>query len=198
MEYYVYEWFILETGEIFHIGKGKYRRMFDKKNNRNKYFKNIVSKYECDVRIFKDNLTEEEAWKIEKERIAELRPRTNFHVGGSGGDTWSNLPKHEKERIAEQVSNSLKGNSCAKGKKWSKESREKLSQSQRGKVFTKETLDKLKKAKLRQFIIRNRQTGEEVIVIGYNGVGEFFGKPRSTVRHWITSNNHKEYEFIKN
>lgn len=89
--FYVYEWFIVDTLEIFHVGKGKDERMYQTTNNRNKHFKNIVNKYNCSVRLYKSNLTEQEAWDIEKKRISELKivgqAKTNYHIGGRGGDT---------------------------------------------------------------------------------------------------------------
>lgn len=89
-QFYVYEWFIVDTLEVFYVGKGKGLRRFETKH-RNKYFKNIFSKYNCDVRIHEMGLTEREAWGIERERIAELKflgkARANFHEGGQGGNT---------------------------------------------------------------------------------------------------------------
>ena len=104
--YYVYEWFIEETGEIFHVGKGKNNRMFDVKR-RNKYFKRIINKYKCNVRIFKNGLTEEQAWQLEKDRIFELKKigqaSTNFHEGGKGGNSFKYLPTNELDIIKNKI-----------------------------------------------------------------------------------------------
>lgn len=87
--YYVYEWFIIDTLEVFYVGKGKNMRRFLTK--RNDYFNKIYNKYKCAVRIVECNLTEQEAYELEKERIAELKiigqAKANFHSGGLGGDT---------------------------------------------------------------------------------------------------------------
>lgn len=63
--YYVYEWFIKETNQIFYIGKGKGNRY--KQDKSNPYFLSIKSHYDCDVRIVKKNLTEYEALILEEE-----------------------------------------------------------------------------------------------------------------------------------
>ena len=67
---------------------------------RNVYFMRYINKHRCDVRIYKDNLSEDEAWDIEKSRIAELKSKgeatTNIHVGGS---RWRYIWEHDKRRI---------------------------------------------------------------------------------------------------
>lgn len=87
--FYVYEWFKVDTLEIFYVGKGTGCRRFEL-HNRNNYFNNIFNKYKCAVRIYKMNLTNDEAKEWEKERIAELRvigqAKTNLT---NGGDGWS-------------------------------------------------------------------------------------------------------------
>lgn len=89
-DYYVYEWFIINTLEVFYVGKGRGMRRFSMAS-RNKLFMNIINKYNCAVRLYKTGLTEREAFEIEKDRIAELKligqARANFHIGGCGGDT---------------------------------------------------------------------------------------------------------------
>lgn len=62
--YYVYEWFIVETGEIFYVGKGKGNRVTSMKD-RNEYFKNIRKKHECDYRIVQYFENENDAYDFE-------------------------------------------------------------------------------------------------------------------------------------
>ena len=90
--YYVYIWYIVDTGEVFYVGKGKngrYRHLY----NRNKYFKDMYSSHNCDVRKIYENLTEAEAFEKEKETIKWYRENTNFRLtnqtdGGDGTSGW--------------------------------------------------------------------------------------------------------------
>lgn len=97
--YYVYEWFIKETGEIFYVGKGKNDR-YKEERNRNIYFDRIINKYDCDSRIILSGLTEDEAFDYERKRIKELKniglARANIHIGGKGGDTYTYRSEEEK------------------------------------------------------------------------------------------------------
>lgn len=83
--FYVYEWYNIETGEIFYVGKGTGRRL-KSPNGRNRYFLRYKNKYNCDVRIVKDNLTNDESLELEAELIAkykkENQPLTNLTDGG--------------------------------------------------------------------------------------------------------------------
>lgn len=85
--FYVYEWFNVDTGEVFYVGKGTASRWRSKKN-RNQYFKNYVSKYNCDVRKVKQNLTEEESFNLEIETILKYKEKgeckCNLTSGGEG------------------------------------------------------------------------------------------------------------------
>lgn len=119
-EFYVYEWFRKDNGDIFHVGMGKGNRK-DNITNRNNYFKRIINKYECDVRIYKSNLSQQEAWDIEKGRIKELKSvgqaYTNFHVGGSGGDTFTHKPDELKEKQIQQWRESMIRNGGCSGER---------------------------------------------------------------------------------
>lgn len=104
--FYVYEWFIVDSNHIFHVGKGQGNRYIDLKG-RNKYFLRIAKKYDVASRIYKDNLTEAEAWAIEKSRIEELQAigqcETNIHEGGCGGDTVTRMPKSDYIEFCKKV-----------------------------------------------------------------------------------------------
>lgn len=85
--FYVYEWFIIDTLEVFYVGKGTGYRRFEL-HNRNRYFMNVYRKYKCAVRLVHQYLTNEEACLLEVERIAELRlkgwAKCNLTAGGTG------------------------------------------------------------------------------------------------------------------
>jgi hypothetical protein len=95
--FYVYRHITIDTKELFYIGKGKGRRAYDQ--NHNRLWKNIVEKHNYIIEFIKENLTEEEALRLEKELIDQYRPRANFSVGGRGGATGL---KRSKEDIAKR------------------------------------------------------------------------------------------------
>lgn len=66
-EYYVYERFRLDNMTCFYVGKGKGHRY--KQKRRNKHHDRIANKYGYITKIYKDNLSEEEAFNVEQERI---------------------------------------------------------------------------------------------------------------------------------
>lgn len=66
-EYYVYERFRKDNNTCFYVGRGHGNRI--KTKNRNKKHDEICDKYGYYNIIYKDNLTSEEASKIEQERI---------------------------------------------------------------------------------------------------------------------------------
>lgn len=63
----VYEHIRLDNNQCFYVGKGTLKRARSKR--RNEHHDRIVAKYGMKVNIYKDNLTEEEAYEIEQERI---------------------------------------------------------------------------------------------------------------------------------
>ena len=91
-QFYVYEWFIVETEEVFYIGKGKGKRY--KSLRRNKFFKDIYNCHNCDVRIIKDNLSEKDAFELEIKMIKDYKQNfphyriTNQTDGGEGTSGW--------------------------------------------------------------------------------------------------------------
>ena len=78
-KYYVYEWFIKDTGEVFYVGKGCRERWRTRKRE-NRFFMSMLEKHDCDVRKIKENLTEEEAFALEIEMIKYYREKTNFRL----------------------------------------------------------------------------------------------------------------------
>ena len=66
--YYVYTYKRKDNGEVFYIGKGTANRDKDIKHH-NQYCVNICNKYGVDIERIYENLTEEEALRLEKETI---------------------------------------------------------------------------------------------------------------------------------
>lgn len=71
-EYYVYEWFNVDSGVVFYVGKGSGNRYKDG-ICRSDYFKRYLNKYNCCSRIVIDNLSEREALERESELISFYR-----------------------------------------------------------------------------------------------------------------------------
>ena len=117
--YYVYEWFIVDTGEIIYVGKCKGRR-YKVKTQRNKFFTDMLRRYNCDSRIVKEFENEKEAFEYEFDYIREMKSKgecvCNIHDGGAGGsgEFWTdelrqqyserNVMKaeHQRKRMSEK------------------------------------------------------------------------------------------------
>lgn len=57
-KFYVYEWYIINTGEVFYVGKGTGNR-YKSLNSRNYFFQCMYNSHDCDVRkiykVLKEN-----------------------------------------------------------------------------------------------------------------------------------------------
>ena len=137
--YYVYKHVRLDNNTCFYIGKGKNGRKDDPK--RNAVHDSIYNKHGCKVVIFKDKLTEEEAYKLEEDLINcyvhkigygicikgymnnNNKFLTNMNWGGIG--VFSGM--HHSEEEIKKMSESLKG------RQLSEETKQKMSESHKGK-----------------------------------------------------------------
>lgn len=100
--FYVYEWYIISTGEIFYVGKGSGKRYLVK--NRNYIFNSIVANEKCDVRIIKTFENEQDSFDYEDKRIKELwtigEAKANLKYGGNGGvaSVWTEEMREKMSR----------------------------------------------------------------------------------------------------
>jgi len=76
-DFYVYEWAIHDTGEIFYVGKGRKNRATEYHYN-NLYAEKIRRAYTVDTIIIADNLTEEEALALETQEIVRIKTETSY------------------------------------------------------------------------------------------------------------------------
>lgn len=125
--FYVYEWFIKETNEVIYVGKGCNRRY--KVTKHNKFFNDMIKRFECDSRIIKEFSTEKEAFDYEYERVKELKSIgqcvCNIYEGGRGGviSWWTeerkewysehNVMKSQAQRERMSAKNPMKNSKVA-------------------------------------------------------------------------------------
>ena len=89
--FYVYEWYIVETGEVFYVGKGTGKRYKEYKR-RNKMFLDFYNTHNCKPRIIYIDLEEDEAFFLEHLTIMYYLQNTDYRLtnqntGGNGGNT---------------------------------------------------------------------------------------------------------------
>ena len=125
--FYVYEWFIKDRNEVIYVGKGCRRRY--KVTKHNKFFNDMIKRFDCDSRIIKQFTTEKEAFDYEYERITELKAIgqcvCNIYDGGCGGvvSWWTeerkrrysehNVMKNEQQRKRMSENNPMKNKEIA-------------------------------------------------------------------------------------
>lgn len=128
-KFYVYEWYNKDTNEVFYVGKGCGNR-YKKVQERNLKFKDYYNSHNTDVRIVKNNLTEEEAFAWEKIITKKYKAigqcQCSLAEPGTGGCsfTWTpemkeyfstyNPMKQEKQRQRMKENNPMKNPDIAK------------------------------------------------------------------------------------
>ena len=147
-EAYVYIHTRLDNNEVFYVGIGRlkdYKRAYQTKKSRNPFWHNIVKKTKYEVSIVADNLQWEEACRLEILLIKKYG-RKDLHTGTlinltDGGDGHKGMSQSTKDKI----SNSLKG------KIQSKETRLKRSQALK-ETWKSEDLRQLKREQTTELI----------------------------------------------
>lgn len=118
--YYVYGYYRFDKQSFFYIGKGKGKRI-NTVGNRTKHFKNIISSTKCVPIILYNNLSEKQAFVLEKETIQNLLD-AGYSIEIKG------YPKNNNLHL---VNRTLGGEGIS-GKVFSKESRQKMSIAKQG------------------------------------------------------------------
>ena len=148
-EFYVYRWYYKDTNVTFHIGKGKGQRYKEKIKSRNQYFKNIINKEQNNVtsEILFNNLTEQEAWNLEKQLIKKYKAKgecvTNFHEGGCGRNTGNYNNPERSKKISEAAKKRIGILNPMYGKHHTEATKQKLREANLGKKLTPEHKMKL-------------------------------------------------------
>ena len=136
MNYYIYSHIQEDTGEVFYIGKGKGNRAYSDKDRSN-LWKNVAKKHGWKVVLLCNDLTELEAFEVEKFYIKEYGRRdlgTGTLVNMTdGGEGRSNPSEETRKKISDK----------SKGHAVSEEHRKKISEKLTGRVFSEETRKKM-------------------------------------------------------
>lgn len=164
---YVYRHIRLDKNEPFYIGIGSdfsYKRAYEK-TRRNKIWKDIVSKTDYEIEILFDELTWEQACEKEKEFIL-LYGRIDNQSGiltnlTNGGDGTSGAIMSEQWR--NKKSNSMIGNSFAKGLKHSKEFIDNKRDMMKGNSYAKGLKHKEETIKLIKEKITGKKRSEDYV-----------------------------------
>ena len=155
-KFYVYEHIRKDNNTCFYVGKGTGNRAYNL--DRVNFHNSVRDEYGCRVEIIKDGLTEEEAFKLETERIEDyvitfgyginiegyddydhnLPYLTNFTWGGEGV-SGGHLSEEHKQKLSESHKGKLAGkNHPLYGKHHSEETKQKMSESGKRKQFSEE------------------------------------------------------------
>ena len=160
--FYVYEHWRLDRDECFYVGKGCRNRAYAR-SGRNSHWQNIVAKLErtgsgYEVRIVACGLSDEDAIKLEINRISFWRDLVDLSNKTDGGDGVSGLVMSPESRL--KMSEKAKGRTGVKsmlGRKHTNETKAKMRAAKLGKVpnnagkkYNKKPLTEEHKAKISQ------------------------------------------------
>ena len=151
--FYVYYWIRPDTNEIFYIGKGSGNRITSLKS-RNLHVLNVVKKFRGLKNIIKgkfvDNISEEESFNLEIEKIKEYREKLgnrllNISDGGDGSAGWFEHISYEEQERHREISKSWTG------KKHTPEQLKKISEARIGKKIPEDTRKKISETRKKLF-----------------------------------------------
>ena len=135
-KFYVYEHIRKDNNTCFYVGKGTGNRAYNL--DRGNFHNSVRDEYGCRVEIIKDGLTEEEAFKLERERIEDYVITFGYGAPIEGYDDYDhNLP---------YLTNFTWGGEGVSGRKHSEEEKQKMSKAKKGKKNSKEHNKNISKA----------------------------------------------------
>jgi hypothetical protein len=157
----VYKHTRLDTNDVFYIGiSSNYKRAYEKADRRNIIWGRIVEKTDYKIDIISENLTWEQACKLEIELIAkygriDLANGTLANLTNGGDGSVNRIqPQEEKDKRANSI----------RGMKRTDETKRKISLAHKGKVFSDESKKRMSDAHIGQIsanakIVLDLQTG---------------------------------------
>ena len=157
--FYVYEHWRPDTGVCFYVGKGKGKRAWDMKNMRNRHHMSVVSKlvsmgFCVDVKIVQKDLDEDDAFNAEIDLISHygIENLTNMTAGGDGlrspsAETRARISISQKKRFRDNPEELIRMSEQRKGRKFSAETRKKLSQAGIGRFHTEDARKRISVAR---------------------------------------------------
>jgi hypothetical protein len=143
----IYRHVRLDTSQVFYIGIGNEKRPYSK-HRRNRFWKNIVNKTKYEIQVLKFNLTWEEAVELEIILISyygrkDIKTGILCNMTGGGEGSYG---RKQTQNCKDKISKANKGKiGFNKGKTFTKEHCEKISNSKKGKRIlgnSKKVIDK--------------------------------------------------------
>ena len=136
-EFYVYLHIRLDKMETFYIGKGKGNR--SNRVSRNEHHDNICKRYGYKVVKIKENLTESQAFRLEKYMIEYYVSTLGYGIDIEGHKDYDHELPH--------LTNMTFGGEGTSGHKFSEETKLKMSEAKKGIKFSEEHKQKISEAK---------------------------------------------------
>ena len=189
--YYVYEHIRLDKMEPFYIGKGKGERAYDL--YRNDHHDAITDEYGHAVVIIADNLTEEEAYWVERDTIEDYVFNLGYGIDIKGHNDYN----HELPHLTNMDWGGIGGKS---GVKHSDEAKQKMSESHRRENLSEETIQRMseshkgiKQSEESKRKISEKMTGENHPMYGKHHSKETKENISEKLKGKMTGENHPFY-----
>lgn len=113
--YYVYAHSRNTDGKLFYIGKGKFRRAWTWQRGYNRRWEAAASKHGVIVEIIASNLSDGEAFDLEREEIDRIGIDNLLNIS-SGGDGNGGVPSARRKRVI--CSNGMEFDSATQAAEW--------------------------------------------------------------------------------
>ena len=175
-DFYVYEHIRLDNNTCFYVGKGKGKR--SDRVSRNEHHDRISKKYGHAVVIIADNLTEEEAFNLERETIEDYVFNLGYGIDIEGYRDFSNK---------KYLTNCTWGGEGSSGYNFSEDTKMKISNSLKGNIVSEETKKKQSNSQKERWKNMSNERKEEL--------GNIFSK--NVKKYWDNVDKEAKKERFK-